>query len=79
MIMVCIYFAVGGACGLFKRMLKQRRFIRFIQWERCCRFAVPPNAVPGALALSGHNPEFGDPRLMPVFDLAQDRFKILAD
>jgi hypothetical protein len=57
-------------------MLKQQRphglrFIRFIQWERCCRFAVPPNAVPGALALSGHDPEFGDGGFMPVFDLAQ--------
>src|ERR1700720_4150149 len=25
MLLVCIYFAVGGACGLFKRMLKQQR------------------------------------------------------
>src|ERR1700675_2154222 len=45
MLLVCIYFAVGGACGLFKRMLKQQRphdlrLIRFIQWERCCRFAA---------------------------------------
>ena len=55
------------------------RFIRFIQWERCCRFAVPPNAVTGALALSGHDPEFGDGGLMRVFDLAQDRFEIFAD
>jgi Ku protein len=45
-------------------------FILFIQWERCCRFAVPPNAMPGALALPDRNPEFGDRRLMPVFDLA---------
>jgi hypothetical protein len=81
---VCIYFAVGGVCGLFKRMLKQKRlhgfrFIPFIQRERDCRFAVPPHAVPGALALPGHDPEFGDGGLMPVFDLAQDRFEILAD
>jgi hypothetical protein len=47
--------------------------------ERDCRFAVPPHAVPSALALSGHDPEFGDRRLMPVFDLAQDRYEILAD
>jgi len=35
--------------------------------------------VPRTLALSGHDPEFGDGALMPVFDLAQDRFEILAD
>jgi hypothetical protein len=40
---------------------------------------VPSHAMPVALALSGHNPEFGDSGLMPVFDLAQDRFEILAD
>ena len=65
-------------------MLKQQRphglrFIHFIQWERCCRFAIPPHAVPIALALSRHDPEFGDGRLMPVFDFAQDRFEIFAD
>ena len=81
---VCIYFAVGGVCGLFKRMLKQKRlhgfrFIPFIQRERDCRFAVPSHGVPGTLVLSGHDPEFGDGGLMPVFDLAQDRFEILAD
>jgi hypothetical protein len=50
--------------------------IRFIQWERCCLFAVPAHAVPGALALSGYDPEFGDRSLMPVFDFAQDRLEI---
>jgi hypothetical protein len=35
--------------------------------------------VPSSLALSGHDSEFDDRRLMPVFDLAQDRFEILAD
>ena len=65
-------------------MLKQQRphglrFIRFIQWERCCRFAIPPHAVPSALALSGDDPEFDDRGLMPVFDFAQDRFEIFAD
>jgi hypothetical protein len=25
MVLVCNYFAVGGACGRFKRMLKQQR------------------------------------------------------
>jgi hypothetical protein len=83
MLLVCIYFAVGGACGLFKRMLKLQRphgrFIRFIQWERCCLFAVPAHAVPDALALSGFDPEFGDRGLMPVFELAQDRLEILTD
>jgi hypothetical protein len=34
--------------------------------------------VPGALALPGHDPKFGDRGLMPVFDLAQDRFEIFA-
>ena len=73
-----------GACGLFKRMLKKQRphglrFIRFIHWERCCRFAVPQRAVPSSLALSGHDPEFGERRLMPVFDFAQNRLEIRAD
>jgi hypothetical protein len=68
----------------FKRMLKQQRlhgfrFIPFIQWERYCCFAVPSHAVPDALAMSSNDPEFGDRGLMPVFDLAQDRFEILAN
>jgi hypothetical protein len=68
-----IYFAVGGASGVFDRMLKQQRlhclvFVRFIQNKNRCHFAVPPHAVPGALALPGYDPEFGDRGLMPVFD-----------
>ena len=79
MLLGCIYFAVGGACGLFKRMLKQQRphcFIRFIHWKD---IAVSSHAVPSSLALAGHDPEFGDGGLMPVFDFAQNRPEILAD
>ena len=55
-LLVCIYFSVGVNFGLFDRMLKQQRlhclvFVRFIQDKSRCRFAVPPHAVSGALAL----------------------------
>ena len=33
MLLLCIYFALGAACGLFKRMLKQQRphGLRFVR------------------------------------------------
>jgi hypothetical protein len=52
------------------------RFNPFHSMGKMLPFVVPPNAVPGALALSGHDPEFGDRSLMPVFDFAQDRLEI---
>jgi hypothetical protein len=39
----------------------------------------PPHAVPDALALPGHDSEFGDRGMMPVFALAQNRVEIFAD
>ena len=44
-LLLCIYFAVGGACGLFKRMLKQEAVcaigptpLGFLFWRRSGRF-----------------------------------------
>jgi hypothetical protein len=53
--------------------------ISFAQSEGRCALAIPSDTVPNTVLISIHDFERTDRSLVPVFDLAQDRFKILGN
>jgi hypothetical protein len=81
-LLVCIYFAVGGACGLQADAEATAPaglwFHPFHSMGKMLPFCRPTARRARRLGPVGHDPEFGDRRLMPVFDFAQDRVEILA-
>ena len=76
--MWCVVPWEGGLAGIAPKLRQSRNKCSKlpqstikVQSDSRCPFAVPSHAVPGALALPGHNPKFDDGGLMPVFDLTR--------
>jgi hypothetical protein len=74
----CVVPWEGGLAGIAPKLRQSRNKCSKlpqstikVQSDSRCPFAVPSHAVPGALALPGHNPKFDDRGLMPVFDLTR--------
>jgi hypothetical protein len=64
---------------LLEQVLARFSLIGFLQREKGCCFAVPPNFVPKCFAVPAHDFKRADWPLMPVLDLSQDRLDIFND